>query len=72
MAYTKAGCKAVNRYNAKNYEQIPLRVKKGQRAQIKAYAEQKGLSLNGYLYGLIEYDMGDALRDDSKDQQPEP
>lgn len=70
MAYTKASGKAVNRYNAKNYEQIPLRVKKGQRAQIKAYAEQRGLSLNSYLYGLIEYDMGDALHDEPKQTEP--
>ena len=49
--------KASNKYNAKAYDRIALQVKKGQREVIKAYAEAKGMSLNGYINKLIEQDM---------------
>ena len=40
---------------------VRLRVKKGQREHIKAYAESKGFSLNPYIVHLIESDMGCSL-----------
>ena len=46
-----------NRYNAKAYDQIPLRVKKGQKELIQKHAEQLGKSVNGYIVDLIEADM---------------
>lgn len=49
--------KASAKYNAKAYEEIKLRVKTGQKEVIKAYAEAKELSLNGYINKLIEEDM---------------
>lgn len=61
MAYTKASNKAVQRYSAKAYDQVKINVYKGQREQIKAYAETKGMSLNGYINKLIAEDMGEAL-----------
>ena len=57
MSQTKASAK----YNAKAYEEIKLRVYKGQKEQIKAFAESQGLSLNGYINKLISEDMGEAL-----------
>lgn len=48
---------ASNKYNAKAYDRIALQVKKGQREIIRAYAESKGMSLNGYINHLIEQDM---------------
>ena len=42
-----------NRYNAKAYDAIPLRVPKGRKAEIKAYAESQGESVNGFLNRLI-------------------
>lgn len=42
-----------NRYNAKAYDAIPLRVPKGRKAEIKAYAEAQGESVNGFLNRLI-------------------
>lgn len=57
MSQTEASAK----YNAKAYEEIKLRVKKGQKEQIANYAESKGLSLNGYINKLIADDMGSAL-----------
>ena len=46
-----------NRYNAKAYDQIPFRVKKGQKEIIQKRAEQLGKSVNGYLNDLIEADL---------------
>ena len=49
-----AETKAKNKYNAKAYDQIPLRVKAGEKEKIQAHAQKKGLSLNAYIVGLIE------------------
>ena len=57
----KTQTKASAKYNAKTYEEIKTRVFKGQKAQIQAYAERKGMSLNGYVNALIAADMGEAL-----------
>lgn len=46
-----------NRYNAKAYDPIPLRVKKGQKELIQKHAERLGKSVNGYIVDLIETDM---------------
>lgn len=48
---------ASNKYNAKAYDRIALQVKKGRRDIIRAHAESKGMSLNGYINKLIEEDM---------------
>lgn len=61
MAYSEAGKRAVAKYSAKAYDDVRLRVKKGQREHIKAYAESKGFSLNAYIVHLIESDMGCSL-----------
>lgn len=61
MAQSKAHSKASNKYNAKAYDRIALQVYKGQRKQIQAYAERKGMSVNGYINALIAADMGEAL-----------
>lgn len=57
MAYTQSGNKAVQRYNKKAYDDLRIRVKKGDGDKIKAYAESQGMSLNGYINKLIEADM---------------
>ena len=46
-----------NKWNAQNYDQLRINVKKGQRDVIRAHAESKGMSLNGYINKLIEEDM---------------
>ncbi len=61
MAYTQATNKAVQKYNKKVYDDLRIRVKKGQADIIKAYAEAQGMSLNGYINKLIADDMGEAL-----------
>lgn len=57
MAYTQATNKAVQKYNKKTYDDLRIRVKKGEAANIKAHAQSKGMSLNAYIIGLIEADM---------------
>ena len=57
MAYTKASGKAVAKYIKKAYDQVALRLPKGEREKIKNYAESKGMSLNAYINDLIEKDM---------------
>lgn len=52
-----AETRAKNKYNAKAYDQIPLRVKTGEKEKIQAHAQKKGMSLNAYIVDLIERDM---------------
>lgn len=58
MAVTKAQQKAVGKYEAANYDKVLLRLQKGSRDKIKAHAQERGMSLNAYIVGLIERDMG--------------
>jgi len=66
--YSEAQNKATQRYQAKAYDRLPVRVYKGQAEQIKAYAESRGMSLNGYINKLIADDMGEALTVPDKQQ----
>lgn len=47
-----------NRYNAKAYDQLPIRVPKGRKLTVEARAQQVGESVNGYVNGLIRADLG--------------
>ena len=49
--------KAVAKYNAKNYEQILLRVKVGMTEEIKAHAATHNESVNGYIKRAITETM---------------
>ena len=69
MAQSKAHSIASNKYNAKAYDRLAIQVFKGQREQIKAYAESNGESLNGYINRLIAQDMGEALSKPTKQEQ---
>jgi predicted HicB family RNase H-like nuclease len=55
MGKTSAAVK--NKWNDKAYDRINLTVPKGDKEKIKAYAESKGKSVNGYIYDLIQKDM---------------
>lgn len=41
-------------------DDIKVRVKKGERDKIKAFAESRGKSLNSYIIDLIHQDMENA------------
>ena len=47
-----------DKYNAKAYDDIRLRVPKGQKEEIQAFAEANGESLNGFINRLIVEAMG--------------
>ena len=50
----KASTRAKNKYNAENYDRISLSVPKGKKEQIKAFAENKGESLNGFINRAVD------------------
>ena len=54
----KTSVEVKERYNKKAYEDIRLRVKKGQKELIQNKAAQENKSINGYIVDLIEKDMG--------------
>lgn len=57
MSVSKAQQKATNKYNLNSYDNLQIRVKKGEREKIKLYAESIGKSLNSYINDLIKSDM---------------
>ena len=57
MSYSKAQKEATARYMKNNLDDIKIRVPKGKRDKIRAYAESKGMSLNAYINDLIDKDM---------------
>lgn len=67
MPYTQATNKAVQKYNKKAYDDLRIRVRKGEAETIKSHAQANGESLNGYINRLIAEDMGDKLTRPDKD-----
>ena len=57
MAISKSQRKAVAKYNAKAYDEIKTRVIQGKKDTIKAHAESKGESLNGFINRAIDETM---------------
>lgn len=53
MARTKAMIRASKKYEAETVERIALRVPKGRKAEIQAYADKHGVSINVYINQLI-------------------
>lgn len=53
----KTSTASKNKWNAQNYDQLRVVVKKGKKAEYKAHAQSKGMSLNAYIIGLIEADI---------------
>ena len=57
MAYSEAQKRATAKYHAKTYDEIKLRVKKGEKEIITQQAKKKGLSVNSYVIQLIKSDI---------------
>lgn len=57
MAVTKAQQRAVSKYMKENYDEIKVRVDKGRKDIIKAHAENRGESVNGFINRAIEEAM---------------
>jgi len=45
--------KQITEYNLKTYDRIEIKVKKGQKEALKAYAAARGESLNGFVNRAI-------------------
>ncbi len=67
MPVSKAQQRAVNKYMANNYDRINLTVPKGQRDTIKAHAEARGESVNGFINRAI----AQAMEQDKAPQRPQ-
>lgn len=57
MAVSKAQQKAVAKYMKNNYDELKVRVPKGRKDIIKAHAESKGESVNGFVNRAIDETM---------------
>lgn len=57
MAVSKAQQKAVSKYMKENYDEVKIRMPKGKKAKIKAYADSKGESINGFVNRAIDETM---------------
>lgn len=66
MSISPSQRKAVAKYNAANYDRIELRVEKGQKETIKAHAERRGETLNGFVNRAIAeaIERDDAAREE--------
>ena len=47
-----------NRYNAKVYDQLPIRIPKGRKDDVANRAKENGETVNGYVNALIRDDLG--------------
>ncbi len=57
MPYSEAQKKAVKKYNEKTYEEIKVRIKKGNKAIIKKHAESQNETVNGMINRLLENEI---------------
>lgn len=64
MPVSEAQKKAKKKYEAAAYDMLGVRVKKGERDRIKAYAEERGQSLNGFCKKAIYSAMGEQSKDE--------
>ena len=65
MPASKAQQKAVDKYVKANYDRIEFKAPKGKKAEIKAFAEAKGESVNGFINRAVNETMErEALKDE--------
>jgi len=57
MAVSKANQRAVAKYMKANYDEIKIRLPKGERSRVKAYAESQGQSVNALIQDLLFREM---------------
>ena len=58
MAYSDSQKEATTRYNKKAYDRIEIKVKKGRKREIFAFAASKNKSVNQFIVDLINREMG--------------
>ena len=54
MPASKAQQRAVSKYMKENYDVYQVRMPKGRKAEIKAHAEARGESVNGFITRAID------------------
>ena len=57
MPASKAQQRAVSKYMKENYDEIKVRVDKGNKEKIKSHAQARGESLNGFINRDIDETM---------------
>ena len=57
MPISEAQKRAVAKYNSANYERVELRMEKGKKDIVKAFAENHGESLNAFVNRAIDEAM---------------
>ena len=55
---SKAQQKAVSKYMKANYDEIKIRIPKGQKEAVQAYAQERGESVNALIWRLLQDAMG--------------
>ena len=54
MPKTEAQIRATRKYDEKKYDRINLLIEKGKKAEVKAFTEKTGESLNGFIKRAID------------------
>ena len=57
MAWEENTMKYINKYNAEKYDQISIRVPRGEKERIKQAADKEGMSMTAYIMSAIEEKM---------------
>ena len=65
MAISEARHRANEKWNAKAYDEIKVRVPKGDKEKIQAYAQENGETVNGFINRLIAEAMGADKTDEA-------
>ena len=58
MAISEARHRANEKWNAKAYDEIKVRVPKGCKEKIQSFAQERGESVNALIWGLLQEAMG--------------
>ena len=58
MPVSKAQQKAVSKYMKENYDEIKIRIPKGQKEIVQVYAQKRGESVNALIWRLLQDVMG--------------
>ena len=65
----KTSSKVKDRYNAKAYDELKIRVPKGRKADIEAYAKDHSESVNGLVNGFFRTVLSISEEDWKKDAE---
>lgn len=67
MPASKAQQRAVAKYMAANYDELKIRLPKGERDRVRAYAESQGQSVNALIRDLLQREMAGFVIQDNVD-----